>query len=89
MFIGPFIVYIGGLLGPRRILLFTAAVFTVTCAFLPLIHSYSLLFAALIVAGLTSGTFYPLTLTFALRIISAAISAFHDGVLCHVHRWSG
>src|SRR5271157_3057218 len=68
MFIGPFTVYVGGLLGPRRVLLFTAAVFTVTCAFLPLIHSYSLLVAALIVAGLTSGTFYPLTLTFALRI---------------------
>src|SRR5271157_4929010 len=68
MFIGPFIVYVGGLLGPRRILLCAAAVFAVTCAFLPLIHSYSLLIAALIVAGLTSGTFYPLTLTFALRI---------------------
>ena len=69
MFIGPFSVYLGGLLGPRRILLFAAGVFTVTCAFLPLIHSYSLLVAALIVAGLTSGTFYPLTLTFALRNI--------------------
>src|SRR5271165_4287606 len=68
MFIGPFIVYVGGLLGPRRVLLFAAGVFTITCAFLPLIHSYSLLIAALIVAGLTSGTFYPLTLTFALRI---------------------
>ena len=68
MFIGPFSVYLGGLLGPRRVLLFTAAVFGLTCAFLPLIHSYSLLVAALIVAGLTSGTFYPLTLTFALRI---------------------
>jgi MFS transporter, DHA2 family, multidrug resistance protein len=69
MFIGPFTVYLGGLLGPRRILLLAAGVFTVTCAFLPLIHSYSLLVAALIVAGLTSGTFYPLTLTFALRNI--------------------
>ena len=49
MFIGPFIVYVGGLLGPRRVLLFAAAAFTVTCAFLPLIHSYSLLIAALIV----------------------------------------
>ena len=68
MFIGPFIVYVGGLLGPRRILLCAAAVFAVTCAFLPLIHSYSLLLAALLLAGLTSGTFYPLTLTFALRI---------------------
>ena len=69
MFIGPFTVYLGGLLGPRRILLFAAGVFTVTCASLPLIHSYSLLVAGLIVAGLTSGTFYPLTLTFALRNI--------------------
>jgi len=68
MFIGPFSVYLGGLLGPRRVLLVAAGVFTATCAFLPLIHSYSLLVAALIVAGLTSGTFYPLTLTFALRI---------------------
>src|SRR5271166_2954610 len=57
MFIGPFSVYLGGLLGPRRVLLFAAGVFTVTCAFLPLVHSYSLLVAALIVAGLTSGTF--------------------------------
>src|SRR5277367_4034133 len=67
MFIGPFSVYLGGLLGPRRVLLFAAGLFTATCAFLPLIHSYSLLVAALIVAGLTSGTFYPLTLTTALR----------------------
>ena len=69
MFIGPFTVYIGGLLGPRRVLLFAAGLFTATSLFLPLIHSYSLLVAALIVAGLTSGTFYPLTLTFALRNI--------------------
>ena len=69
MFIGPFSVYLGGLLGPRRILLFAAGLFTVTSIFLPFIHSYSLLVVALIVAGLTSGTFYPLTLTFALRNI--------------------
>jgi DHA2 family multidrug resistance protein len=69
MFIGPFTVYLGGLLGPRRILLFAAGLFTVTSLFLPLIHNYSFLVAALIVAGLASGTFYPLTLTFALRNI--------------------
>ena len=34
MFIGPFTVYLGGLLGPRRILLFAAGVFTLTCTFL-------------------------------------------------------
>src|ERR1700752_1049857 len=69
MFIGPFTVYLGGLLGPRRILLFAAGLFTLTSLCLPLVNSYSLLVAALIVAGLTSGTFYPLTLTFALRNI--------------------
>src|ERR1700734_1889182 len=68
MFIGPFTVYLGGLLGPRRVLLFAAGLFAATSLYLPLIHSYSLLVAALIVAGLTSGTFYPLPLTFALRI---------------------
>jgi DHA2 family multidrug resistance protein len=69
MFIGPFTVYLGGLLGPRRVLLFAAGTFALTSTFLPVIHSYSLLIVALIVAGLTSGTFYPLTLTFALRNI--------------------
>jgi DHA2 family multidrug resistance protein len=69
MFIGPFTVYLGGLLGPRRVLLFAAGTFALPSTFLPVIHSYSLLIVALMVAGLTSGTFYPLTLTFALRNI--------------------
>ena len=69
MFIGPFTVYLGGLMGPRRILFFAATAFTLICALLPLIHSYSLLIVALVLAGLASGTFYPLTLTFALRNI--------------------
>jgi MFS transporter, DHA2 family, multidrug resistance protein len=69
MFIGPFTVYLGGLMGPRRILLTAAALFTALFAFLPLVHSYSLAIAMLLLGGLTSGTFYPLTLTFALRNI--------------------
>src|SRR5215472_15765912 len=69
MFIGPFTVYLGALMGPRRILFFAATAFTAICALLPLVHSYSLLIVALALAGLSSGTFYPLTLTFALRNI--------------------
>src|SRR5690349_15454534 len=69
MFIGPFSVYLGGLLGPRRVLLSCAAAFTGLCALLPLVQNYGLLIGLLTVAGLTSGTFYPLTLTFALRNI--------------------
>ena len=69
MFIGPFTVYLGALMGARKILFVAATAFAVICAFLPLIHNYSLLIAALVLAGLTSGTFYPLTLTFALRNI--------------------
>src|SRR5215470_16048149 len=69
MFVGPFTVYVGALLGPRRVLFFAASSFTVICLLAPFIHSYSLLIIAMALAGLTSGTFYPLTLTFALRNI--------------------
>jgi MFS transporter, DHA2 family, multidrug resistance protein len=69
MFIGPFTVFVGALLGPRKILFYAATAFTLICGFLPLIHNYSLLIFALVLAGLASGTFYPLTLTFALRNI--------------------
>jgi DHA2 family multidrug resistance protein len=69
MFIGPFTVYLGGLIGPRRILFFAATAFTVICTLLPFVHNYALLIVAIALGGLTSGTFYPLTLTFALRNI--------------------
>lgn len=67
MFIGPFSVYLGGILGPRRVLLGCAWIFTGISLFLPLCHSLSVLIALLIMAGLTAGTFYPLTLSFVLR----------------------
>jgi DHA2 family multidrug resistance protein len=76
MFIGPFTVYLGGLFGPRKILFFAATSFTLICLFLPFIHSYSLLITALALAGLASGTFYPLTLTFALRNIPVKFLPF-------------
>jgi len=80
MFIGPFTVYLGALLGPRRILFFAASMFTAICALLPFLHNYSLLVVALVLAGLTCGTFYPLTLTFALRNIPLRYLPFTMGL---------
>lgn len=89
MFIGPFTVYLGGLIGPRRILLAAAAMFTMLLVLIPFIHAYALVIVAVCSAGLTSGTFYPLTLTFALRNIPlkylpftiALYASFVDGAV--------
>jgi DHA2 family multidrug resistance protein len=67
MFIGPFSVYLGGLLGPRRVLLACAWIFTAVSFLIPFCHSLGVVIALLIVAGLSAGTFYPLTLSFVLR----------------------
>ena len=67
MFIGPFSVYLGGLLGARRVLLACAGAFTVISLLLPFATSLPTILALLALAGLTAGTFYPLTLSFVLR----------------------
>jgi DHA2 family multidrug resistance protein len=67
MFIGPFSVYLGGLLGPRRVLLACAWILTVVSFLIPFCHSLEVMIALLIIAGLSAGTFYPLTLSFVLR----------------------
>jgi DHA2 family multidrug resistance protein len=67
MFIGPFSVYLGGLLGPRRVLLACAWIFTTASLLIPFCHSLEVVIALLIIAGLSAGTFYPLTLSFVLR----------------------
>jgi MFS transporter, DHA2 family, multidrug resistance protein len=69
MFIGPLTVYLGAILGARRVLLFSSAVFALVSVALPYVHSYSLMICLLAIAGLSSGTFYPLTLSFVLRNI--------------------
>jgi len=80
MFIGPFTVYVGALLGARRVLFFAATSFTLICLLAPFIHSYSLMIVAMVLAGLTSGTFYPLTLTFALRNIPLRFLPYTDAL---------
>jgi MFS transporter, DHA2 family, multidrug resistance protein len=67
MFIGPFSVYLGGLLGPRRVLLACASAFTLLSLLLPFAPNLPALLTLLVFAGLTAGVFYPLTLSFVLR----------------------
>jgi DHA2 family multidrug resistance protein len=67
MFIGPFSVYLGGLLGARRVLLACASLFTLISFLLPFAPSLPIMLVLLVIAGLTAGTFYPLTLSFVLR----------------------
>src|SRR5262249_58739465 len=63
-FIGPLTVYLGAIVGARRVLLFSSVLFALVSAGLPFVHSHSLLICLLVVAGLSSGPFYPLTLSF-------------------------
>ncbi|MEG9433574.1 MFS transporter [Terriglobus sp. ADX1] len=79
MFIGPFSVYLGGLLGPRRVLLSCAALFSLICVALPFCGLFSIFIALLVFAGLTAGTFYPLALSFVLRNLPLKYLVFGIG----------
>ncbi len=81
MFIGPFSVYLGGLLGPRRVLLASAILFTVLCIVMPFAGQLPVLLFLLAAAGMTAGTFYPLTLSFILRNLPQ--SYLHIGIAAY------
>jgi len=66
-FIGTFFIYLGGLLGQRRVFLACACMRTVVRFLIPFWHSLEAAITLLIVASLSAGTFYPLTLSFVLR----------------------
>ena len=81
MFSGVFVVFLNTVFGTRRILLPAAALFTLTSLLLPFAPNYWSLLAMVVLAGLTSGTFYSLTLTFVLtalpkRLIIFGIAAY-------------
>src|SRR5262249_54290771 len=59
-------IYLGAILGTRHVLLVCSGVFAIASALLPFAHSYGVLIGLMAIAGLSSGTFYPLTLSFAL-----------------------
>src|SRR5215831_14243135 len=80
MFIGPFSVFLGGLLGVRRVLLWSAAIFVLCSLLLPLSPSFNVLLCLQVVSGLSSGTFYPLTFTYAARALPLRYVVYAIGV---------
>ncbi len=81
MFSGVFVVFVNVLSGPRRILLPAAAIFTIASLLLPFASGYWAMVALVVIAGLASGTFYSLTMTFVLtalpkRLIIFGIAAY-------------
>jgi DHA2 family multidrug resistance protein len=81
MFSGVFIVFVNALYGPRRILLPASAIFAVISAVLPFAPNLAVMLGLLVIAGIASGTFYSLTLTFVLtalpkRLIIFGIAAY-------------
>lgn len=86
MFSGVFVVFLSAAFGPRKILLTTAAIFTVTSALLPFASNYRGMLALVAIAGLASGTFYSLTMTFVLttlprRLIIFGIAAYASDIV--------
>src|SRR5215469_6711709 len=86
MFSGVFVIFINTVLGPRRILLPAAAVFTCASALVPLAPNYGSMVALIVVAGISSGTFYSLTMTFVLtalpkRLIIFGIAAYAADII--------
>lgn len=81
MFSGVFVLFLNALYGTRRILLPAAAIFACISALLPFAPKLWVMLAMMVIAGLTSGTFYTLTLTFVLtalpkRLIIFGIAAY-------------
>jgi DHA2 family multidrug resistance protein len=80
MFIGPFSVFLGALLGPRRVLLYAATIFILCSILLPFSPNLQVMLGLQVVSGLASGTFYPLTLTYALRALPPRYVIYAIGV---------
>ena len=75
-------------MGPRRILFYAATAFTVICAFLPLIHSYTLLITALALAGSGLRDVLPAYAHLCTAKYSSAVPALHGRVVRDVRGWS-
>ncbi|MBX7220052.1 MAG: MFS transporter [Blastocatellia bacterium] len=80
MLMGPLSVYLGALLGVRRVLLFAAPLFLLVSLLLPFSPNLGVMFGLQVLAGISSGTFYPLTMSHALRSLPLRFTIYGIGV---------
>src|ERR1044072_8640493 len=80
MFIGPFSVFLGAMLGARRVLLYSGTIFMISSLLLPFSPSLRVMLCVQVISGLSSGTFYPLTLSYALNALPVRYVIYAIGV---------
>jgi MFS transporter, DHA2 family, multidrug resistance protein len=76
MLIAPVAIWLGGVFGPRRVLMEAAAAFAIVCLIEPLAPNLPTLVVFQFVGGLASGFFVPLTLSFVLRNMPPRVWAY-------------
>ena len=86
MFIGVFSVYLGAILGARRVLLSCSLLYALASLLMPIASGYHCLLVLQVIAGLSCGTFYPLTLSFILtslppRLIPIGLATYSITIL--------
>ena len=80
MFIGPFSVFLGAMLGARRVLLYSGTIFVLCSIVLPFSPSLRVMLCLQVISGLSSGTFYPLALSYALLALPVRYVIYGIGV---------
>jgi DHA2 family multidrug resistance protein len=80
MFIGPFSVFLGAMLGARRVLPYAGAIFIICSILLPFSPNLRVMLCLQVISGLSSGTFYPLTLSYALNALPMRFVIYAIGV---------
>jgi MFS family permease len=76
IFIGVFCVFLAAVYGLRRILLISGCILTLTSLLLPFSSTLGVMLALLAVSGLSSGSFYTLTMTFVARSLPPKLLIF-------------
>jgi MFS transporter, DHA2 family, multidrug resistance protein len=76
IFIGVFCVFLGAAYGIRRVLLISGVIFTLTTLVLPFSPTLGVMLALQVIAGLSSGSFYSLTMTFVARNLPPKLIIF-------------